>query len=284
MVRGVVYVATGEKYNAEAICSAASVKAIHPDLSITLFTDVNTKSDLFDRVISIGLPQHPYLTKVVCMSRKVYDETLYLDTDTYVCGDLNELFSILERFDWGTIIAPARTDPADLKLLGDILKPVPAGFPQPNTGVIVFRHSQLTNSFFNLWIERFRYYLDQANKRGKKHVNDQTPCREALYLSDLRIATFPPEYNCRLQYPGQLHGLVHIVHGHCADLKLGADTLNRLSGMRVHWVNNGRLIVRSRDGVSVSNRLWPFGSINLSRGMQRSTQFWHNVVTMFQRR
>jgi hypothetical protein len=284
MVRGVVYVATGEKFIAEAIYSAASVKAIHPDLSLTLFTDADTKPDLFDKVIPTNSIQHPFLTKVACMSQRVYDETLYLDTDTYVCGDLNGLFSILERFDWGTTVAPARFDWADSKLLGDILTPIPASFPQPNTGVIVFRHSRHMESFFNIWVEQFRYYLDQANKRGVNHVNDQTPCREALYLSNLRIAAIPPEYNCRLQYPGQLHGPVHIMHGHCSNLKLGAETLNKRSGMRVHWVKNGRLYLRSRDGLLVSSQLWPFGSINLRRCLQKSTQFWNTIDSMIRRR
>jgi hypothetical protein len=284
MTRGVIYVATGEKYVAEAIFSAASVKAIHPDLPITLFTDAETKPGLFDKILPADPLQTPYLTKLVCMSKVLYDKTLYLDTDTYVCGDLEGMFSILERFDWGTTIAPARTDRGDLKLLGDILTPIPACFPQPNTGVIVFRHSQHMEKFFNLWEERFRYYLDQANKRGEKRVNDQTPCREALYQSNLRISALSPEYNCRLQYPGQLHGSVHIVHSHCLDIKLGASTVNKLSGMRVHWVSNGRLYVRSRDGLLVSNRLWALGSTNWGRGLQKTVQFWRSIANMIQRR
>lgn len=63
MSRGVVYIATGEKYIVEAVYSAASVKAIHPDLPITLFTDSKTKHDNFDTILPTGPPQPAYFNK-----------------------------------------------------------------------------------------------------------------------------------------------------------------------------------------------------------------------------
>lgn len=187
------------------------------------------------------------------MAQPIYDETLYLDTDTYVCGDLMALFALLNRFDWGSSIAPARTDPTDVNLLGDILSPLPPSFPMPNSGVVVLRRSQRMADFFENWMEWYRFYISVATARGSTYFNDQTACREALYQSDLHVSSLPAEYNCRLHYPGQLHGAVHIVHSHCSNLKLGASTVNKFSSMRIHWVTNGFLYVRNRDGFIVRN-------------------------------
>jgi len=56
MSRGIIYIATGEKYIKEALISAASLKDKMPDLSITLFSSKEVNSQVFNEVILINNP------------------------------------------------------------------------------------------------------------------------------------------------------------------------------------------------------------------------------------
>ena len=138
-----------------------------------------------------------------------------------MCGDLAELFVVLDAFDIAAAHSPSR---AIYEVDG-----VPDAFPEFNTGVILFGGSPAIRAFFASWAETFTRYLERrasgevrwlrpADKRV--HVlNDQGTFREALYRSRLRVATLPPEYNCRFSAPGFVDGPVRILHGRGLDFR-----------------------------------------------------------------
>ena len=95
--RGVLYVATGAAHTEAARRSAASVRATNPGLGVALFTDREVLGPEFDRVEPVASPH--IRSKVDYLPETPFAETLYLDTDTRVLGDLGEMFRLLERFE-----------------------------------------------------------------------------------------------------------------------------------------------------------------------------------------
>ncbi|MGD1716609.1 hypothetical protein [Dapis sp. BLCC M172] len=111
MSKGVIYIVTGEKYINEALISAASLKDKMPNLPITLFSSEEVNSELFNEVILIKNPQSEYgiigkINQVRYISQTPYKETLFLDTDTYICHNFVERFTMLKNFDIAVAHAP----------------------------------------------------------------------------------------------------------------------------------------------------------------------------------
>ena len=186
--RGVMYVAVGENYIRSAARSARSVRKHNPGLQVHLFAnwqecgfDFSRSLEPFTSVESIDSPH--YRSKVDYSVRTPFDRTLYLDTDTRVLDDITPLFDLLDRFDIALAHAPNR-----ITRLMNWQVPVPVSFPQFNCGVFVYRRSERVWKFLQEWIEAFH----QAG-----FFSDQITFREIIWLSDLRIATLPPEYNLR---------------------------------------------------------------------------------------
>lgn len=245
MHRGIIYVAFGQKYISETLVSAASVKRHMPDLPITVFCDATITSPNVDQVIGVE-PDVSFAgcaAKIRHMAASPYDQTLFLDSDTYVCGDLAELFSLLDAFDLAAAHAPTR---AIYEVEG-----VPDSFPEFNTGVILFRQSLEMRKLLSDWADLYMRHLElvdggalrwrQPADRRWHRLNDQGAFREAVYRSGLRVATLPPEYNCRFTAPGFVDGPVRILHGRGADLSRIATEINAISTRRGYEERSGRL-------------------------------------------
>ncbi len=101
--RGVVYVATGEKFVTEALISVRSVKKQMPGLPIALFTDlqdlVGHPPEGVDAVFHLTQVTNSCLDKMYPLVDSPYDRTLFLDTDTYLCDRVDELFDVLDHYD-----------------------------------------------------------------------------------------------------------------------------------------------------------------------------------------
>jgi len=186
--QGVVYIATGAASVGAARASAASVRRTNPKLPVALFTNAESLEDpslrgAFDGIASVANPHRR--SKVDCLSATPFERTLYLDADIRVYADLSEVFALLERFDIALAHAHSRnrernTAPWRIEL--------PGAFPQLNGGVIAYRASSSVLELLGGWRDAFH---------SAGFHKDQVTLRELLWLSDLRIATLPPEYNVR---------------------------------------------------------------------------------------
>lgn len=246
--RGVVYVAIGNSFIDEARQSAASLRAIHPNLSITLFSSISINASCFDQVVIVENPQPAHLDKLNGIIRSPYDRTLYLDTDTYICGEIESVFDLLDRFDLAASHSPIRFRESNVPV--ENWKDVPASFAQLNSGVIALCKSPCVEKMLTAWLLRYQEYLKQGHLSEPYRVWDQPSFRQALYLSDLRIATLTAEYNCRFMtfgypgMPGYVDGLVRILHGRHHNLAEVARAINAFKGPRTHILRNGRLEVQ----------------------------------------
>lgn len=181
--RGVLYVATGHAHVEAARASAASVRRTDPGLAIALFSDRAEAGPEFDQVIPVTEAHHR--SKVDCLPRSPFAETLYLDSDTRVLEDLSDMFRLLERFDLAAAHV-ARSHARRYQRKGRI--DVPRAFPQHNGGVILYRGTPAAIGFLETW-------RDAYHARGGGA--DQISFRETLWQSDIRCTVLPARYNAR---------------------------------------------------------------------------------------
>jgi hypothetical protein len=235
--RGFIYVAVNKTADSMAEKSAASLRAHHPDARITLFTDQPNISGVFNRIVKIPStarendylakrPQYPdqgMIAKLKYMAQSPYPYTVFLDIDTYICGDLSVLFDVLSDtpgydcaacIDEAYVMASAR--------FGDI----PCCVPRFNTGVVAFRNN---DTMADLFTKAFSYMADP--QKGIT-ANDEPAFSAAAYRSNARILTLPPEYNCRFIFPYILRAKAVVLHGRpeSADYDILAKKINKSVG------------------------------------------------------
>ena len=235
-MKGVLYIASGNKFVEEAKISAASLKEKSPDLHTTLFTDRKIRFRSFDEVRVIDNPSYSFADKVSHIYESPYEKTLFLDTDTYICSDITELFSLLDHFD----MAAAHDHFYKTRKDAD----VPSSFADTNTGLILFKKSLSVEVFFEKW--KMLYDNDAKEGihfiEGRKAwgVQNQPSFRRALYESDIKITALPYEFNYRL-YPRHIYGTVHIIHGRNSNLKSLAEEINAECNERIFIYGLGSL-------------------------------------------
>jgi len=211
---GFVYLAYGERFIAEAVRSAQTLRDCVADADITLFTKKtdqdNKQLEIFDHVITQEM-QNSYIDKPICMKQTPYRKTLFLDCDTYICEDMSGIFELLEYFDIAAIIEPPQarsylfddgistrwTQTWDEKL---------KYLTEYNTGVLLYRNNEVTENLFDKWIEIYSERIDAD-------AHDQPSFSLALAKSSARLITLPFEFNFRYGGSLVLHNNVKILHG-----------------------------------------------------------------------
>lgn len=197
--KGIIYVASGDRYVEEAIVSARSVKKVMPDISVHLHTDQAIQMDCFDEVTILTDCRYNCYDKVPPLLGSPFQKTLFLDTDTYVCDSVYEVFDLLEKYDFLLTHTPFR-DP-------NPIEGIPAVFTELNTGVIGIRKNEITRGCLENWVKIY-------SELG--HRADQPSFRKMIWEdARARLYVLPPEYNLRTVFPGFIGGgsRVKIAHG-----------------------------------------------------------------------
>ncbi len=259
---GIVYIATGEKFVEEARISAKSAKSVMSDVSITLFTDVETDEDVFDNVVEIDAPRHDFGDQVYHLNRTPYERTIFLDSDIYIEESITDLFDVLDKFDIAA--AHNQTNYSSERVDFEAVKEIPNCFREYNSGVVAFKSNPVVSNFFETWQDA---YAEVVN-RGQIH--NQAAFRLALYRSDVRIAALPSEYNCIFRRSGCVSDRVKVFHGRLRDIdssgagksvdvEQAVAELNSQTGLRSYYQVGGmvRLVnpnLIRRFGYSVQKR------------------------------
>jgi hypothetical protein len=226
---GFVYVATGERYVAEAAASAASLRRHHPQARICLVTDRPPGEKFWDDLVTLSDPRFGFRDKLE-MRRAPYARCVFLDTDTAIFGDLTPLFTLLTRYD---ICGVQHSEGQDYLMEGGI----PHAFPEMNGGMIGFRQGPATDEFFALWA-RFYEEFRELNRAGHYHyanIGDQKSLRAALWHSQVRHVCVGGEFNF-IPFRLDLVSLpVSVVHTRTkADLAPLVARLNATLGRRTY--------------------------------------------------
>lgn len=191
MTRGILFWASGSRFVDEAQKADEQVHRVWPEIDTFI-----------DRTLALTTP--PLLARIEAMSRSPFDETLFMDSDTWLVDPVPELFELMSRFDLAVPFATYRE-----------VYPVhtPASFPELNPGVMVWRMNSATVDLLRDWKIRFqRHYTE---RKGVSHpkvgfFHSQPSFREALFHSDVIFTILPDEYNWRGS--GYVHHKVKIVH------------------------------------------------------------------------
>lgn len=186
------------QYIREAVQSAHSFRRFLPNARYVLYTDVEDfADDAFDEVVTVpfvvpeALKQRHHfngqmLVKITAMLECEAEQVLVLGSDTYALSPaVSDLPAVLERFDIAAAHAALR-----LNELMAMVPQVPRAFPEFNCDLILFRNTEKVRAAIREW--RDRYVSDEFG-----HPHDQGAFRYAMFFSDVRIATLPPEYNYR---------------------------------------------------------------------------------------
>ena len=179
--KGFVFAATGEIYTIIARRAARSLRQVHPEAEIDLFTDAPLDDLVFSQVHQ--LTSSFFRPKMEALARSRFDRTVCLDADIMVVGDLDPVFEVLTQFDIaGCYDRNINADHA----MRIHRRPLPAAFPVVNTGVLGVRKSPKVKAFLEHW---------QTAVKETNSDRDQPAFRELLFDSDLRLCTLPPTFN-----------------------------------------------------------------------------------------
>jgi len=242
---GIVYVATGDEFVEEATVSARSVRA-HMDVPITLFADRHVDSTVFDETRTIRTPRYSFGDQVTHLGESPYEKTLFLDTDIYLDESIAGVFDLLDRFDVCAAHNGANhaSDRIDLPRVNSL----PDCFPEYNTGLIGYRSNNRVDALFSDWRSTYERVLERGQELN------QAAFRAALFESDVKVATLPPEYNCILWRSGRVAAPVKAFHGRLTDVdgpgagkhvdvERAAETINSRDGPRLFTPFRGRIVL-----------------------------------------
>jgi hypothetical protein len=208
--RGVIYITLGEPAYVKQACISAwsianSTNATQKAARVSIVTDADgvevarqcmrkTGVALFEHIIDIDVATKDLplksswggrAAKIRGLQLSPYDHTIYLDTDTIVCGLLDELYGVLEFADLAAAhnpgSAPTRENEVEL----------PMAFHPINTGVLLYRKSDVALRFFARWEKNYLSIHRPAQ--------DQGAFRQTLLelRHDIRFYTLHRAWNCR---------------------------------------------------------------------------------------
>jgi lipopolysaccharide biosynthesis glycosyltransferase len=165
---GVFYIAYGIQDLGRAIQSLKSLKKHNPNFKAAICTDLPAQVKLFDTVIPYSEKDLEEIESYFLKTNRVnsikskfinlspYDKTLYLDNDTLILGNLDEIFQFLDE-DHLILTKDSACEWKNNKKL-DIIEltcPKPHTF---NTGVFAYKKEPNINRFLGkwwpLWIKR----------------------------------------------------------------------------------------------------------------------------------
>lgn len=227
---GVVYVATGPTYLEEAKTSVASLRQ-HHDIPATIFVSRALHADaaeVFDDVRVVDDPHHDFRDSMLTPEMVVYPKTLFLDTDTYVAGDIAGVFEALDRHDAAVARDPTVSGSVDHQTGYD----VPEWWPQFNTGVMALRDTERVHRLLDDW-----HAIHNEVRGGVLHDLNQPAFRIATFRWGGSTYVLPPEYNWRYSFYGGgfAGGEVKILHDRFVlrDIGTVAERVNATDGPRL---------------------------------------------------
>lgn len=220
-LEGYLYTAYGELHIAEAIVSVERLRVVDPRAHVTLVSDRHVEG--FDVVEVRNDIKLGFAGKVQLITNKHYINTLYLDSDTYICESPRGLFDLCEWFD-----VCAAPDPAETEIEGV------AGLVACNTGVVLL--ACRTDKFLAKWKEMY-FDEEELTKVLKGHPaercrTDQPSFLQALMRTDTKFHSLPNIWNARYRFNTSLMGSVKIIHGNTTDFEVVRAEMNATTGNR----------------------------------------------------
>lgn len=189
MTNGFIYIASNNvgglkhDYIKEAIYSATSLKKKCPNANITLFTDKPVNNKIFDQVNIVKMELR---CKQKYLLESPYEKTVYIDSDTYINYNIEDMFIMLDKFELLCCNDFARKRNLQLP---EYMK-IPYAFSELNGGIIGYKKCDNFKKMVKLWNH---YYYKYRNVMPW----DQPSFRIAVWESNINLYVLPIEYNRR---------------------------------------------------------------------------------------
>ncbi|MEA5553162.1 hypothetical protein VB713_19660 [Anabaena cylindrica UHCC 0172] len=215
--QGFITILTGLYPFQDCVHFLASVRKFHQEPIIILIDQVpKIFYPLLTRFNNIILKPAPANKNPVLASREAklalyaaseFDKTIYLDSDTCLLTDLNDVFNYLDEYDLlltedvQPSIAKATNLlrgnqqellPHVLTILQSLDLPLQDDSIQYNSGLIAFTKSEKNQIFFN---EFKQYFEIIKNNQDKLLLKDQGAFSSAIASTKPKIKILPPTYN-----------------------------------------------------------------------------------------
>ncbi len=151
-VQGYLYVAVGIKYIKEAEISATSLRRF-TQLPICLVTsDDQYDHPVFSQIIRVAAAE-TYANKIVGLQASPFIETIFLDSDTFVCSSIDNVFEVLNIFDMAmTVDNFIHSYSFFQKHRPDFKLRYEGVIPEYNTGVIAMKNNAGTKKLLSDWM------------------------------------------------------------------------------------------------------------------------------------
>lgn len=150
--RGIIYVVSGGRsYLGELLASVDSLRKKEPDLPVTVFSRFAVPARRNLTWQPLESDEHPLKLKVLMLRRSPYVETLFLDTDTFIRGPVQPVFSELEGRDF--CVANAHLADWSVRPPKFLAMVKPGEY---NTGVLLYRRTPPAERFLQRWEEAVR--------------------------------------------------------------------------------------------------------------------------------
>lgn len=160
-----------------------------PGTEICLMTDKMPAQTLGGNVVVELINPAHIRAKVDYLANSPFDKTVYLDSDTLLEHNIEELFVLLDRFDVLATHDWARKRQSLSNKIPEYGQ-IPYAFSEVNGGVLAWANRPGTRAWLDRWRE---LYYQHQNPGGR----DQATLRMSLWESDVSLYILPPEFNLR---------------------------------------------------------------------------------------
>lgn len=212
-MNGILYLAYGERHIQQAIESAKSIKNQN-DLYTAIVSDKKIKDTSIDYSIYKEIKRKEknnrwepcaHLDKIEALLKTPFENTLFLDSDTYCLTSIEDIFQILNRVDLGLTHDESRTlvekrargetlnnkDQSINNTIGIPQKILPDSLPESfapiNGGFYLYRSSPKIFEFWENVKQKYIYF---------NHHDEQAIVRLQLWeQTNINYHIFPKEYN-----------------------------------------------------------------------------------------
>ncbi|MCX5962390.1 MAG: putative nucleotide-diphospho-sugar transferase [Cyanobacteria bacterium] len=202
--RGVVYCATSQAvYLEAALISSIGLRQLNPEIPITIFCDPALELASFSTlqhslqtygidIIELSMKGDKFLSRSVkthLNELSPYQDTLYIDSDMLPLKSLSQVWDYLDHGDIAMVLDRlprlAMCDHVAQVEIDYTLKLLPGDTHQFNSGLIVWRNNDATQSLFTRWQEEWAVF--------QKH--DQLALMRAIATEKVAVAQMPVNYN-----------------------------------------------------------------------------------------
>jgi len=222
-MNGIIYLAWGQESIDSALISCKTAKQF--GYATCLVTPDDYSSKEFDFVIHKDIPFEGLAKKAMMYDVAPFEVNLFLDTDTFVCHNLDYGFKQAEQHGIALCIAPSPC--LYYQYLIHAKQEISKDIVQYNSGVIFFKKSDPVQTIFNRW----KRLVVKTNANWDQHLFSYS-----LHLEKFNPFVLPVNWNYRPQKgTGPMNGYVRVLH--CKDSELEDLDLVRT---KIEEYNNGK--------------------------------------------